>query len=279
MEEVTQVHCIIQKLLRLHLLSPFKQGYGLLIDNSDPLIWIFRSLPLSLPALWHSSFEQLGGLFLTLGCQHFGALQNLGDCCYTLMDDSKCILGNCYFHVHEGFHWIGCIQVFLSDRHFFKSLPLVEIVPHLADRCQTLRPFLLVKAELLGTHSSELLELSNHKSTVDPLHTSIDVCRQSKHGWGIEFWHLVDDALIISDVTRLRHWYDTRKRLLSFHGRILEHASHVGSQHPQIEIIINPATINCIFKDTVDLLPLRASTSALCLNSRQGELSCLEITK
>jgi hypothetical protein len=26
-------------------------------------------------------------------------------------------------------------------------------------------------------------------------------------------------------------------------------------------------------------LPLRASTSALVLNSRQGELSCLEITK
>ena len=54
--------------------------------------------------------------------------------------------------------------------------------------------------------------------------------------------------------------------LLALEGLILEQLIHVGSEHPQIEIVVYTPTINRILEKAVDLWPLWLFALALLQN-------------
>ena len=53
---------------------------------------------------------------------------------------------------------------------------------------------------------------------------------------------------------------------------------HVGAQNSQVVLIVNSASINCILKDTINLLPLDPSGVTIVLEVKNNCLSSFEIT-
>lgn len=53
---------------------------------------------------------------------------------------------------------------------------------------------------------------------------------------------------------------------------------HIGSEDSQIVLIVNSSSVNCIFKNTVNFLPLDTSCIAIVLQVKDHSLSSFEIT-
>jgi len=77
----------------------------------------------------------------------------------------------------------------------------------------------------------------------------------------------------------LRNGNNTGEGFRPLDGGIRKELLHIGPEHPQIEVIINPATIYGILKNSIDLLPLWGSSFALCMHGCKSKLSSLEITE
>lgn len=150
-------------------------------------------------------------------------------------------------HEHERDDWVWSFLLLPGNLKSLEGVLLVKRDPHLADRGESLRPFCFVEPEFLSAHSRQLLERGNHSSTVESLDTAVNIGWQSKEGRSIELRHLVYHAHIVPDVRRLRHWNHSRQWLLSLQNLVLEDALDIGSEHSDIELVVDPSSIDSIF--------------------------------
>ena len=182
-------------------------------------------------------------------------------------------------HEHEGSDGVWSFLLLPGDLKSLKRIFLVQRGPHLADRAESLSPFCFVEPKFLSAHSRKLLELGDHSSTVESLDTAVNIRWQSKEGRSIEFRHLVYHTHIVPDVRRLRHWDHAGQWLLSLQNLVFEDSLDIRSENSNIELVVDPSSINGIFQNTEDLLPLSCSTFGLGVDCRQGELAGFEIAE
>jgi len=111
------------------------------------------------------------------------------------------------------------------------------------------------------------------------LDRSVDVGRQPEESRSVVFWNFINYAHEISVSSRLRDFNSIGQLISSIQTRVFEYLLHVSSKDSQIEIIIDPSTINGILEYSVNLLPLRSASLGLFMDSRQGQLSSLQISE
>jgi len=224
--------------------------------------------------LWNLVLEKSCSFVLNLWSEHLNSLKNLDDALNTIMDEDEDLLDGHKLHVHELVNWV------LRVLHFdaLEQLHVEDVAPKLADWSQLLRPFLLIESELLGTDSLKALQARDDLSTVEPLHTSVDVGWKSKHRWLVRLWQLVDQLEEVSAVVALRGLDHVGQGLLSLECSITEHLLHVGTENSHIVLIVDSTSIDGVLKDTVDLLPLDTSSLCLIKDVDKDALSSLEIS-
>lgn len=279
MEQVAQIDSMLEKLLLLGALQPLEQSISLLIDQYDPVHRTLGSFPAALPRLRHSSLHELLGLTLTLISEHFSTIEDLDDGLDAVIHISQDVLHSHDFHVDEGLNRVNNVQVLLRDVYLIERFLLVEIVPIVAKRGQRSRPFLFVESEFISANGSKLFELVDHGTTVEALHTSVDVGWEAEERRHVSVRNLLKHALEVSHVAALRYREHFREGLLTTQRRVIEHVLDVSTENSQVVGVVDTSTVNGILKDTINLLPLKVATLALLDDVEERQLACLDVTE
>lgn len=183
-----------------------------------------------------------------------------------LIHIAKDLFDRDHFSEYKLAYWILASQIAAGDSDLLENVHFEHVVPQLADRSQLCAPFFLVKSELRGTDRLQGLELCDRPGTVEALDTAVDIAWKAEKSRLVGFRQGEDETGKVSGVLALWCRQDIGESLLALEGLILEQLIHVGSEHPQIEIVVYTPTINRILEKAVDLWPLWLFALALLQN-------------
>lgn len=108
----------------------------------------------------------------------------------------------------------------------------------------------------MSTGCLQVLQAINDLSTVESLHTSVNVGWQTKQLGLVRFGQLPNGIDIVTWIVALRSLHHIGQSCLTPESLVGEHLHHVGLEHSHVILVIDSASIDGILQDSIDLWPI-----------------------